>query len=217
MSGRDDPIPQENPTTISATATAGLRSIDHLSGTFTPLRPPPERQQRDDHTEQVFFAAVMIDNSVYPKVVATGLRRDHFGSEAHRSIWDAISTLIERGELADPVTLRPYIEHDPGLSALGGAGYLARLAIGFRDAGAYEAKHAPAYADFVRKAARGRSAVAAAWDYLIALDGPRPAIDPDEHIARLRGLLEEIEAPQRQPLSRDERIYGIDALPDRGE
>ena len=46
----------------------------------------------------------------------------------HGRIYDAAAKLIERGQAANPVTLKSYFERDPDLLHLGGAAYLADLA-----------------------------------------------------------------------------------------
>ncbi|HLT78291.1 MAG TPA: replicative DNA helicase [Ferrovibrio sp.] len=77
--------------------------------------------------EQELLGAILINNEAAMKVSGF-LRPEHFFHEAHRRIYDASLTLIERGEIANPVTLKAYFERDDVLAKVGGPAYLARLA-----------------------------------------------------------------------------------------
>lgn len=77
--------------------------------------------------EQELLGAILTNNEVAAKV-SDYLLPEHFYHDTHRRIYQAALTLIERGELADPVTLKPYFERDDSLKAVGGAAYLAQLA-----------------------------------------------------------------------------------------
>ena len=45
----------------------------------------------------------------------------------HAHIFEAIRKFIERGDVADPITLKPIFDQDPALAEVGGARYLAQL------------------------------------------------------------------------------------------
>jgi len=77
--------------------------------------------------EQELLGAMLVNNEAYGRCSGF-LMADHFHHEAHQRIYRAISTLIERGQIANPVTLKGYFEGDAALANVGGAGYLARLA-----------------------------------------------------------------------------------------
>ncbi|MFC4270806.1 replicative DNA helicase [Sneathiella chungangensis] len=77
--------------------------------------------------EQDLLGAILVNNDAAAKVSGF-LRAEHFAEEVHRRIYDAASILIERGEIADPVTLKSYFDHDSALADIGGSQYLARLA-----------------------------------------------------------------------------------------
>src|SRR3979411_2256893 len=53
---------------------------------------------------------------------------EHFGNGVHGRIFAAIGKLIERGQIANPVTLKNLFDQDGALAEIGGAQYLARLA-----------------------------------------------------------------------------------------
>jgi replicative DNA helicase len=77
--------------------------------------------------EQELLGAILTNNEVAAKV-SDFLLPEHFHHEAHRRIYQAALTMIERGELADPVTLKPYFERDEAMQSAGGPAYLAQLA-----------------------------------------------------------------------------------------
>ena len=77
--------------------------------------------------EQGLLGALLINNDSLDQV-ANFLKPDYFFDPVHQRIYEAISKLIGNGNLASPVTLKTYLEMDEGLVALGGVGYLARLA-----------------------------------------------------------------------------------------
>jgi len=77
--------------------------------------------------EQELLGAILVNNDAAHKVSGF-LRAEHFYNEMHRRIYDAAIALIERGEIANPVTLKAYFERDELMAQIGGPAYLARLA-----------------------------------------------------------------------------------------
>lgn len=77
--------------------------------------------------EQALLGALMTDNRGLERI-GDFLRAQHFYAPVHQRIYEAIQTLVDRGQSADPITLRPYFERDAELEAMGGAQYLADLA-----------------------------------------------------------------------------------------
>ena len=77
--------------------------------------------------EQGLLGALLINNDALDQV-ADFLKADYFYDPVHQRIFEAIYKLVGNGNLASPVTLKTYLEMDEGLEALGGVGYLARLA-----------------------------------------------------------------------------------------
>ena len=77
--------------------------------------------------EQALLGAILVNNDAANRV-SDLLQADHFYEPAHQRIYDAALKLIERSQLANPVTLKHYFEQDQALSDVGGAHYLARLA-----------------------------------------------------------------------------------------
>ena len=77
--------------------------------------------------EQGLLGALLIDNRLVEKV-SEFLKAEHFYLPAHARLYAAITKLVERGQLATPVTLKAAFEDDPDLAQQGGAVYLADLA-----------------------------------------------------------------------------------------
>jgi replicative DNA helicase len=77
--------------------------------------------------EQQLLGAILTNNELYDRV-ASIIRSEHFFDPVHRRIWEVAAARIQKNALASPVTLKAFLEDDEGLKALGGPGYLARLA-----------------------------------------------------------------------------------------
>ncbi|OJW69883.1 MAG: replicative DNA helicase [Sphingomonadales bacterium 63-6] len=96
----------------------------------TPAAAPSEPQARslpaNIEAEAAFIGAILIDNRVIEEL-STPLRPDHFFEPVHQRIYERVLTLLDRGAVVTPVTLRPYFEADEALKELGGVAYLARL------------------------------------------------------------------------------------------
>lgn len=91
------------------------------------LRDLADRENpRNEEAEQGILGALLASNRVHEKV-AGFLKPEHFYDPVHQRIYEAIGRLIDRGGVADAVTLRQYFENDPALAGVGGAGYLAEL------------------------------------------------------------------------------------------
>ncbi len=91
-------------------------------------RPPPHNLE----AEQALLGALLVNNPSYQRV-AEFLLPVHFADQVHGRIYDAISKLVEKTQIADPITLKAYFEHQGALTEIGregvyGAAYLAQLA-----------------------------------------------------------------------------------------
>src|SRR5262249_53804108 len=94
-----------------------------LRGAETPpTRLPPHNYE----AEQAVLGAILANNRVYDRVNEF-LRPEHFADPLHGRIYEAAGTLIQRGQIANFLTLRNLFDQDPGLVEAGGAKYLARL------------------------------------------------------------------------------------------
>jgi replicative DNA helicase len=86
------------------------------------LRTPPHNFE----AEMALLGALLANNKAFDKVVEF-LKPEHFADARHGRIYDACAKLIQRGTIANPVTLKNYFEQDDSLAEIGGTQYLARL------------------------------------------------------------------------------------------
>ena len=77
--------------------------------------------------EQALLGAILVNNLAYNRV-SEFLQPEHFADAVHGRIFDACAKLIERSQIANPVTLKGFFDQDAELEDIGGAQYLARLA-----------------------------------------------------------------------------------------
>lgn len=89
--------------------------------------------------EQALLGAILTNNKAYERV-SDFLEPEHFADAVNGRLYEAIARRIERGQLADPVTMRGEFEHSGILDAAGGPSYLAKLLtamVGIVNAGDY--------------------------------------------------------------------------------
>lgn len=108
-------------TESTALAVSPFRTVARTD-TGAQLRQPPNNLE----IEQALLGAILMNNAAYEKI-GEKLRPEHFYDPVHARIYAAVETLITRGQIADPRTLRGMFENDPALTAVGGANYLADL------------------------------------------------------------------------------------------
>ncbi|MCB1538199.1 MAG: replicative DNA helicase [Rhodospirillales bacterium] len=77
--------------------------------------------------EQALLGALLVDNRALENV-GDIIKAEHFFAPVHQRIFDAVRKMADRGQNADPITLKPYFENDAELEERGGAQYLADLA-----------------------------------------------------------------------------------------
>ncbi|MEO0862497.1 MAG: replicative DNA helicase [Pseudomonadota bacterium] len=77
--------------------------------------------------EQQLLGALLTDNDLYDRA-ASIIRSEHFYDPVHARIYDLCAARIHKNALASPVTLKPFLEDDEALKALGGPAYLVTLA-----------------------------------------------------------------------------------------
>ena len=99
-----------------------LREAGSL-GDAEPVRIAPYNTE----AEQALLGAIFRNNLAQSRV-ADFLEAEHFGNAVHGRIYAAICKLIERGQIANPVTLKNLFDQDGALAEIGGAQYLTRLA-----------------------------------------------------------------------------------------
>ena len=77
--------------------------------------------------EQALLGALLANNKAYEKV-SEFLRPYHFADSIHAKVFEVIAKLIQRGHVADVITLKNYFEQEGSLQEVGGHQYLIKLA-----------------------------------------------------------------------------------------
>lgn len=77
--------------------------------------------------EQSLLGALLLNNASLEHV-GEFLRPFHFADAVHGQIFEAMVRLIDRGQVADPITLKDYFDKNEALQPVGGARYLVDLA-----------------------------------------------------------------------------------------
>jgi replicative DNA helicase len=108
---------------------AERETVFTLASISTPARARAEPRQMPHNAdaEQGLLGALLVDNRAFEKI-SDFLKAEHFYAPAHGRIFAVIAKLIERGQIASPVTLKALVHDDEDLAHLGGGAYLADLA-----------------------------------------------------------------------------------------
>ncbi len=135
--------------------------------------PVPRVAPHNVEAEQSLLGAILVNNAAYEKV-GDYLRPEHFYDPVHARIYTAMATLLQRGQVADPKTLRGLFEHDPALEPVGGARYLGDLA-----ASVLSVFNAGDYGRLIHELALRRQLIVLGEDvvndaYIEDLDNPAP-------------------------------------------
>ncbi len=85
-------------------------------------REPPVNYE----AEQALLGAILANNAAFERV-ADFLRPEHFAERTHGEIYEACGALIDRGQVANAITLKNYFEQSEALAQVGGAKYLSAL------------------------------------------------------------------------------------------
>ncbi len=111
-----------------------VRAMSQMPELTEPFRvvgggqPPAQRTPPyDTEAEQALLGAILNNNAAIDKIIDF-LKPVHFADSTHRRIFELCIQLGERGDTADPITLKRLMDGSPELERVGGAGYLARLA-----------------------------------------------------------------------------------------
>ncbi len=100
-----------------------LSNVTPLREGDGPYRAPPANVE----AEMALLGAILVNNAAYHRVTEF-LRHEHFTEPVNGRIFAAIGKLIERGQIANPTTLKNLFDQDGALAEIGGAQYLARIA-----------------------------------------------------------------------------------------
>ncbi len=87
----------------------------------------PRHLPHNIEAEQQLLGAILTNNDIYDRVAGV-INETHFYDPVHARIYEVAAARIAKNALASPVTLKAFLEDDPGLKELGGPAYLVRLA-----------------------------------------------------------------------------------------
>ena len=76
--------------------------------------------------EQALIGSVLVSNDIYDEI-SNIVDSQKFFDPIHVKIYTTIETLISKGLLANPITLKNYFENSEGLKELGGQEYLIKI------------------------------------------------------------------------------------------
>jgi len=76
--------------------------------------------------EQAIIGSVLVSNDIYDEI-SNIVDSQKFFDPIHVKIYTTIETLISKGLLANPITLKNYFENSEGLKELGGQEYLIKI------------------------------------------------------------------------------------------
>src|SRR5258705_1091270 len=89
--------------------------------------PPYRAAPHNIEAEQALLGAILVNNEAFSRV-SDFLEPPHFFEPIHQQIYDIARSLIRRGKLASPVTLKTFLPAEVDIAGLTLAQYLARLA-----------------------------------------------------------------------------------------
>ena len=84
-------------------------------------------QPHNIEAEQALLGALLVNNEIYDRISGI-INESHFYDPVHGRIFEVAARRTQKNALASPVTLKAFLEDDPGLAEMGGPPSLARLA-----------------------------------------------------------------------------------------
>jgi len=108
---------------LSAQNASNIAPFEGDQRNLPAFRSPPHNFE----AEKALLGAILANNNAFDRVTDF-LKAEHFADPIHGRIYEALARLIQRNQIADPVTLRLFFEQDGTLADVGGARYLGELA-----------------------------------------------------------------------------------------
>lgn len=124
----------------------------------------PDQNETAVTAEQQVLGAILLDNALFDRV-SDVLTEEHFLDPLHARIFTICKARITKGHLASAPALAPIMQDDDGMRAVGGPGYLVRLA-----GAAISPQHVRDYARLVVEHAVRRKLADAARETLARLE-----------------------------------------------
>ena len=108
---------------LSAQNTSNIAPFEGDQRNLPAFRSPPHNFE----AEKALLGAILANNNAFDRVTDF-LKPEHFADPIHGRIYEALTRLIQRNQIADPVTLRLFFEQDGSIADVGGTRYLGELA-----------------------------------------------------------------------------------------
>jgi len=86
----------------------------------------PKQLPCNIEAEQAVIGSILVSNEIYDEVNII-IDSEKFFDPIHKKIYEIIKKLINKGLLANPITLKNYFENNEGLKELGGQEYLIKI------------------------------------------------------------------------------------------
>ncbi|MBM5786595.1 MAG: replicative DNA helicase [Pelagibacterales bacterium] len=86
----------------------------------------PKELPNNIEAEQIILGSILVNNEIFDEI-SNIINENIFFDPIHQKIFSYISTLISKGLLATPITLKNYLENDQSLKEIGGSDYIAKL------------------------------------------------------------------------------------------
>tara|TARA_B100001059_G_scaffold59759_1_gene55238 strand:- start:675 stop:2174 length:1500 start_codon:yes stop_codon:yes gene_type:complete len=163
-----------------------MTEISSLPNVTARSQEPIDLAPHNIEAEQALLGALLINNDVYDRV-ANVLNETHFFDPVHGKIFEVAASRIKNNSLASPVTLKAFLEDDPGLAELGGNAYLVRLA--GASVSVFASKD---YAELIRELATRRS-----------------LIDIGNEISGKAGTIDIENDPKEQIINAEQKLYEL--------
>ena len=96
-----------------------MNTLATLQGTAVAAT-PADQLPHSIEAEQQLLGAILTNNDLYDRI-ASIIGPQHFYDPVHAKIFETAAARITKNALASPVTLKAFLEDDPGLAELGGA------------------------------------------------------------------------------------------------
>lgn len=161
--------------------------------------------------EQALLGALLINNEVIFDIGF--LQPDDFYEPIHARIFKACRALVDKGQRADPTTLKTFFGHDQALNDIGGTDYLRRL-----DAGTITLINSVDYAQAVKDCSVRRQLHRIGLEMAAAAGEPSPEESAKDQIAssqeKLDSLSQEgvVGGPRRLSTVMEEAITQVEEL-----
>jgi len=90
------------------------------------IQNPLKQMPCNIEAESALIGSILVSNEIFDEI-STRVDSQKFYDPIHKKIYETIEMLINKGLLANPITLKNYFENNEGLKELGGQEYLIKI------------------------------------------------------------------------------------------